>query len=144
MSARGSPARSGRAAIGACVLAAIVASGGACEGEPETTTVQRDTSGAGLGHLKALAFREMREQSERTCYAVPRAVLARAFLRLSDAPAFGRDPVAYVRGPTADNNLGLLYAEDIDMNPIRLQSAAYMGCIVGLETRARERRGARR
>lgn len=110
------------------LVAALLLSG--CFGDTRTTTVA-DPSGGGAG-LKAFAFEEMKKQARRTCAAVPRDILATGLLDRSDAPPAGNDPSSY-----NDNNLALLYVEDIRISPIRLQTAAYDGCRVGLRDQAR-------
>lgn len=106
-----------------------------CFGDTSTTTVSASTDGR--ARLKAFAFQEMRKQAKRTCASVPRGVLTASFLGRSSAPPAGADPGRY-----DDNYLALLYVEDIDINPIRLQTAAYNGCLIGLhhQTKAAESR----
>jgi hypothetical protein len=83
--------------------------------------------------LKAFAFRETEKLARRTCSSVPRSILAAGFLSRSASPPAGRDPSRY------DNNYtALLYVADVDINPIRLQTAAYNGCITGLRNQVRE------
>jgi hypothetical protein len=109
------------AAIGAVVLAG-------CDETARTTTTVARVGPTQVAKLKAFAFRETRLQARRTCAAVPRMVLTRAFARRSEDPPFGDDVASY------DNNaIALLYVEDIAISPIRLQSAAYEGCTAGLD-----------
>lgn len=102
----------------------------ACSGETQTTTVTSTTPG-GTAELKAFAFSETKKQARRTCASVPREVLTAAFAERSSDLPFGEDLRRY-----DDNAIALLYVEDIDINPIRLQSAAYKGCLAGLEDQA--------
>lgn len=111
-------------------LVAVVGALAACSGETHTTTVTSKTPGGG-GKLKAFAFSEMKKQARRTCASVPREVLTEAFAERSSDLPFGEHLRRY-----DDNAIALLYVEDIDINPIRLQSAAYKGCLAGLEDQA--------
>ena len=83
------------------------------------------------GRLRAFAYREMRRQSARTCRFVPRKVLARAFARASIDPELAGAPPA----EATDDYLALWYAENVRIHPIRLQQAAYDGCLAGLAAR---------
>ena len=65
------------------------------------------------------AYAEMERQARRTCARVPREELVSAF----DGPP----------GELSDNDIALLYAETVKINPIPLQRAAYDGCIDGLK-----------
>jgi len=86
---------------------------------------------AARARLSDFAYRQMRKQSEKTCQSVPRKVLARAFAEASIDPDLAEvDPTE-----ASDNYLALWYAEDVRTRPIRLQQAAYDGCLAGLTAR---------
>ena len=72
------------------------------------------------------AYRETERQARKTCSAVPRSLLAAAFRSVSS------DRKAYRGRPLTDNDIALLYAEDVRIRPVPLQRAAYDGCLDGL------------
>ena len=57
---------------------------------------------------------------------MPRRVLAESFGRVSG----DRDSLRGRR--LTDNDIALLYAEDVGITPVALQRAAYEGCLAGL------------
>jgi len=117
-----------RVAAALAALAAVAPA--ACSNETKTTTVTTEQR-EGTAKLKAFAFSETRLQARRTCVVVPREVLAMGFARRSSGVVRGA-PRRY-----DDNAVALLYVEDIDINPIRLQTAAYNGCLRGLQDQRR-------
>jgi len=84
--------------------------------------------------LKSFAYRQMKQLSRKTCRVVPREVLSRSFGRASDDPLLGgsSDPAEWT-----DNYVALAFAEDVKIHPIRLQQAAYDGCMAGLDAAAK-------
>lgn len=126
----------GRLALAVTVAALAAAWFAGCEGETRTTTVTAEEP-SGIASLKAFAFSETKQQARRTCSSIPREVLTRGFAQRSSDRPFGDDLDTY-----DDNAIGLLYVEDIGSNPIRLQHAAYKGCLAGLN-QAQSQRPAR-
>jgi hypothetical protein len=113
------------AAVGAAWLAVAVGCGGG-----ETTTTVTTQSTEPVERLDRFAYGEVKEQAIKTCFLVPRQVLYRAFERgSSDRPG------EIAKSAADDNGIALLYAEDVDISPIRLQQAAYDGCLSGLSNR---------
>jgi hypothetical protein len=89
------------------------------------------TSSATQARLRDFAYQQMKQQSEKTCRVVPRKALAQAFAGASGDPGLaGVQPAR-----ASDNYLALWYAEDVRIHPIRLQQAAYDGCLAGLAAR---------
>ena len=109
-----------RARLGAVLVVAL----GGCGGDDEVRTVTVD-GGDRQERITRFALAETREQARKTCAVVPRDVLARSFARVSDDR-----PSVEGRRLTA-NDIALLYVEDIGINPIPLQRAAYDGCMAG-------------
>lgn len=81
--------------------------------------------------LERFAYAEVERLARRTCAAIPRGVLARSL----DAVSSDRD-IPRER-PFSDNDIALLYAEDVRIQRIRLQQAAYDGCSAGLRDQRR-------
>jgi hypothetical protein len=104
-------------------LGLLVGALAACSGETQTTTVTSQTPG-GTAKLKAFAFSETKKQARGTCTSVPREVLATTFAERSDFRT------AENLRRYDDNAIALLCVEDIDLNPIRLQSTTYKGTAV--------------
>lgn len=116
--------------IARIIIVATAAAGlvSGCAGQTKTTTVTE--AGGETAKLKRFAFQQTERQARRVCASVPRDVLAVVFARRSSGGVRG-DPLRY-----DDNDVALLYVEDIDISPIRLQTAAYNGCLTGLEDQA--------
>jgi hypothetical protein len=119
-------------AFSVALAAAATGSLSACAGEAQTTTVTLRRA-APTAKLKAFAFSEVGAQARRTCGLVPREQLAAAFAGRSSSPPPAGEPARYDA-----NAIALLYVEEIKISPIRLQTAAYKGCLEGLESQARE------
>ena len=108
-----------------CLAAVVVVALAGCGGDEETRTVTVG-DGASDERISRFAMAETRRQARKTCAVVPRGVLADSFGRASG----DRDSLRGRR--LTDNDIALLYAEDIRINPLPLQRAAYEGCLEGL------------
>jgi hypothetical protein len=108
------------------VIAASLAVAMGCGGGETTTTVTAQST-AHAERLEWFAYREVKEHAIKTCSLVPRTVLYAAFERGS-----GDRPGEIAKSAADDNGIALLYAENVDISPIRLQQAAYDGCLSGL------------
>ena len=107
------------------VLSVSVLAGCLGNGEPATKTdpVTHEAQPT-RKQLGRFAYDQTKAQARKTCRFVPRRVLARSFARASrDRPRAQR---------YNDASVALLYAEDVGIRPIRLQQAAYDGCLEGL------------
>lgn len=121
-----------------CTVGVVLAG---CSGEAETGTItgskeaRRSHSQAARvatpSTLTSFAYSQMEKQSRKTCRVVPRRVLAQGFARAGDPNLGGsKDPAGW-----SDHYVALSYAEDVKISPIRLQQAAYDGCMTGLAAR---------
>jgi hypothetical protein len=109
----------------AMVVASLGVATGCGGGEATTTVTTQSTERA--ERLESFAYREVKAHAIKTCSLVPRGVLYAAFERgSSDAPG------EIAHSAADDNGVALLYAEDVDISPIRLQQSAYDGCLRGL------------
>lgn len=91
---------------------------------------EKATSSVTTARLRDFAYRQMEKQSEKTCRIMPRKALARAFGEASGDPVHVQEPAS-----ASDNYVALWYAEDVRIRPVRLQQAAYDGCLAGLAAR---------
>jgi hypothetical protein len=120
--------------VAALVLIVGVLALAACGEQPEAavTYASRPTGTASkeATRLRQFAYKQMEKQSRETCRILPRKVLARKFGEASGDLHLGgaEDPAEW-----SDNFVALAYAEDVHISPIRLQQAAYDGCMAGLK-----------
>src|SRR5687768_13814067 len=105
----------------AAVTAALPLAG--CGGADDVRTVTVNDSQA----RNRYAYTEVERQATKTCALVPRDVLVESCRRVS------ADRASYRGRRLTRNDIALLYAEDVGMNPLPLQRAAYDGCIEGLK-----------
>ena len=107
-------------------VAATLAVAG-CGGDDEEVRTVTVRDGDSTERLERFAYAEMKRQSRKTCAVVPRNVLIASFRRVSG------DRESYLGRRLTDNDIGLMYAEDVKISPIPLQRAAYDGCLEGLK-----------
>jgi hypothetical protein len=99
----------------------------ACGGDEEQVRTVTVRDGATTKPLERFAYAEMKAQARKTCAVVPRDVLIASFRRVSG------DRESYLgRRRLTDNDIGLMYVEDVKISPIPMQRAAYDGCLEGL------------
>ena len=108
-----------------CAVATALALAG-CGGDDEVRTVTVEGESR-----DRVAYTEVERQARKTCSVVPRDVLVDSFRRVSD------DRRSYLGRRLTANDVALLYAEDVGMNPLPLQRAAYDGCLAGLKRQGR-------
>lgn len=104
-------------ALGAGLVIAGCGDDKADRGPAAPITVPKEQLRVETERLRDFACKEVKALAHKTCSAVPREELAKAFS---------------IAGEKA-NDIALGYVADLDATPIHLQQAAYDGCLIALE-----------